>query len=196
MKKVTKRRVLILNKSYEALNTMSVETALKKLSKPDARMEVEVWDDENVVHTSKGAYPIPVVIRLTYYLDLIKKREKSGSKRFSIYKRDKFKCAYCGEKITDLSKLTLDHIYPKSRGGRNTPDNLVTCCYVCNHRKGDRTPEEARMKLLVPKSLLKVRLDTVQMSNYLEYYPIWRKYLFLEGPGHPNLTAEGDKFLD
>lgn len=172
------RRVLLLNKTYEPISIMGVQQVMKKLLKPDSVFRVEKWSD-GVLHSPKGEYRVPSIVIRTHYIDIRKRKEKSGSKRLSIYRRDNFHCMYCGKRITDLSKLTLDHIYPKSRGGKNTPDNLVTSCKPCNHTKGDRTPEEAKMPLLVSRKSLKVRLDTIQKTADLDRYPEWEGYLFL-----------------
>jgi len=64
----------------------------------------------------------------------------------SIYNRDNGACAYCGRKLSH-EEATIDHIYPESRGGKSTWENLVTACGKCNNRKADRTPKEARMRL-------------------------------------------------
>jgi 5-methylcytosine-specific restriction endonuclease McrA len=60
--------------------------------------------------------------------------------------RDGNSCQYC-RKVLPMGSLTLDHVIPKSRGGRSTGENLVACCRACNNRKGDRTPDEAGMTL-------------------------------------------------
>jgi hypothetical protein len=65
-----------------------------------------------------------------------------------IYKRDQGMCAYCGKKIK-VGESTIDHVFPKSRGGKNTWLNLVLSCQKCNTKKADRTPAEAGMNLLV-----------------------------------------------
>jgi len=71
-----------------------------------------------------------------------------------VYARDEGHCAYCGKWIP-IADATIDHILPLSLGGRSTWDNLVNCCTHCNQRKGNRTPEQARMQLqfqpFVPK---------------------------------------------
>ena len=67
-------------------------------------------------------------------------------KRLRIYVRDKFTCQYCGKRRAD--ELTLDHITPRAQDGHSTPENLVAACVACNNRKGNRTPEQARMPLL------------------------------------------------
>ncbi len=74
-----------------------------------------------------------------------------------IYDRDGGYCAYCGKWI-DISAATIDHIVPLSRGGLSSWQNLVNCCTTCNQRKGDRTPAEAHMKLLIQPHPPKLRL--------------------------------------
>ena len=64
--------------------------------------------------------------------------------RREIFIRDHHACQYCGIRTRDL---TLDHVMPRHRGGRHSWDNLVSACRTCNHRKGGRTPDEARMLL-------------------------------------------------
>ena len=76
--------------------------------------------------------------------------------------------------------LTLDHILPRSRGGDNSPVNIVTACIKCNNRKSNRTPEEARMPLLTSQSALRVKLERVVLCHYAEARAEWRKYLFMD----------------
>ena len=102
-------------------------------------------------------------------------------KRLRIYMRDKFRCQYCGEK-KNSSELTLDHILPRSRGGDNSPVNIVTACVACNNRKGSRTPDEARMPLLTTQTALRMKLERVVLCHYAEARPEWRRYIFLEHP--------------
>lgn len=194
-------RVLLLNSSYEPIATMPVPQVMRKLSKANSVLQVLEWCEDRILHTTKGEYPVPSVVRLTYYLDIIKRRNKSGAKRLKIYQRDKFTCQYCNTRIGQkhpvtgfkmtVNDVTLDHIYPRSRGGATRPDNLVTACKTCNHRKADRTPDEARMPLLTSQTLLKVHLDRLQLCEYAEYQPEWKKYLFLEGDGEVSLSHTG-----
>lgn len=60
-------------------------------------------------------------------------------KRLAIYLRDGLACCYCGESVEDGAKLTLDHMTPHSKGGKNDASNLVTCCYRCNSSRGNRS---------------------------------------------------------
>jgi len=66
---------------------------------------------------------------------------------YLLFRRDHNICAYCGEEFS-TNLLTRDHVYPRSRGGSNAWENSVTACKSCNHRKANRTPEEAKMLLL------------------------------------------------
>lgn len=95
--------------------------------------------------------------------------------RSILYSRDAHICAYCGDSF-EYNTLTIDHVIPKSRGGKNTWVNCVTACRPCNNRKGSRTPEEANMKLLyvpyVPnvfeKMILKNRRILADQMDFLK----------------------------
>lgn len=79
-------------------------------------------------------------------------RETIYAERMILYARDLHMCAYCGDELPPRS-LTIDHVMPRSRGGKNTWVNTVSACKPCNVRKGNKTPEEAKMHLLyVPYS--------------------------------------------
>lgn len=87
----------------------------------------------------------PSVIRLVAFV----RRPRHGVRfsRAAVFRRDRHTCQYCGVRPR-VADLTLDHVLPRHRGGRDTWENLVTACRPCNQRKGGRTPEEARMPLL------------------------------------------------
>ena len=96
--------------------------------------------------------------------------------------RDHSSCQYCGKHLPP-SELTLDHVYPRSRGGESTWDNLVACCKRCNHRKGSRTPEEAGMHLRRRPRGFSLHVSR-QIMRYLgRADETWRKYLFYESDG-------------
>jgi 5-methylcytosine-specific restriction endonuclease McrA len=170
-------RVLLLNQTYEPLGTVSVARAIIMTFKNT--VTVEELDGDRVLHSVRAEFPVPSVIRRRTYINVRRRREASGMKRLRIYMRDKFRCQYCGEK-KDVAELTLDHILPRSRGGDNSPVNIVTACIPCNNRKGDRTPEEARMPLLTSQSMLRVKLERVLLCHYAEARAEWRKYLFMD----------------
>src|SRR3954463_6040540 len=170
-------RVLLLNQTYEPLGTVSVARAIIMVFKNT--VSVEELDGDHVLHSARESFPVPSVIRRRTYINVRRRREASGMKRLRIYMRDKFRCQYCGEK-KPAGELTLDHILPRSRGGDNSPVNIVTACVPCNNRKSDRTPAESRMPLLTSQSALRVKLERVVLCHYAEARAEWRKYLFMD----------------
>jgi 5-methylcytosine-specific restriction endonuclease McrA len=170
-------RVLLLNQTYEPLGTVGVARAMIMLFKNS--VTVEEWDGDHVLRTPREEYPVPSVLRRRAYVNVRRRREASGSKRVRIYIRDGFRCQYCGERKNPV-ELTLDHILPRSRGGNGSAINVVTACFACNQRKGNRTPEEARMPLLTAQSALGTELERVVLCHYAEARPEWRKYIFIE----------------
>jgi 5-methylcytosine-specific restriction endonuclease McrA len=170
-------RVLLLNQTYEPLGTVSVARAVIMTFKNT--VTVEEFDGGRVLRSARAEFPVPSVIRRRIYINVRQRREASGTKRLRIYVRDKYRCQYCGEK-KPAGELTLDHILPRSRGGDNSPVNIVTACVPCNGRKGNRTPAEARMPLLTSQSALRVKLERVVLCHYAEARAEWRKYLFMD----------------
>jgi 5-methylcytosine-specific restriction endonuclease McrA len=94
--------------------------------------------------------------------------------RRNILRRDGYKCAYCGR--GDLP-LTVDHIIPKARGGDDIWENLISACTKCNNKKGDRTPEEARMPLIYrpfkPNHVMFIKNVVGKLDDK------WKPYLYL-----------------
>ena len=170
-------RVLLLNQTYEPLGTVSVARAIVMTFKHT--VFVEEWDGDRVLRSAHDEFRVPSVIRRCDYINVRRRREQSGMKRLRIYLRDKYRCQYCGEKKS-AGELTLDHILPRSRGGDNSPVNIVTACLTCNNRKSNRTPQEARMPLLTSQTALRVKLERVVLCHYAEARAEWRKYLFMD----------------
>lgn len=171
------RKVLLLNASYEPLGIISAPRALRLVWK-DAAQVVEM-DGDRVLRSPRFVFPVPSVVRLVAYVNIHRRQGRTGNLRASVIARDRHRCQYCGTKGT-VFELTLDHIMPRSRGGRSAPENLCAACKACNQRKGDRTPEEARMPLLSNPSALRYGLDKALIYTAAESRPEWRKYLFLE----------------
>ena len=126
--------VLVLNSDYLPINITTFRKGFKLLYKGKA----VVIDEENYDMRSNK----PLIIRLVKYATI--PFRKVVLSRENIFKRDEHICAYCSSK----HNLTVDHIFPKSKGGKNSWENLITCCFDCNCKKGDRTLEQADMKLL------------------------------------------------
>lgn len=185
-KQILEQKILVLNASYEPFQLMPVKKAIRKLSKDEPTLEVVQWS-EQTIRSGTAEFKVPSVVRVTYYINIQAHRDKSGAKRMKIYIRDRWKCAYCQRKLLKYKiPITLDHIIPKSRGGSNTPENLVTSCKPCNNKKGDRTPAEAKMTLHVPKSVLRSHIDVLNIRSLHEKHPEWADYLFW-GKGDTNL---------
>ena len=129
-------KVLVLNASYEPLNITSWRRAIVLVIKGKA---------EQVEHNGRFIYPempLPTVIRLRNYVRVPYK--EIPLTRRNILQRDDHTCQYCG---VSGDGLTLDHVVPRSRGGGDKWDNIVTACVRCNVKKGNRTPREASMPL-------------------------------------------------
>ena len=167
-------RVLVLNASYEPINVCSERRAVVMIFKGVARVEEH---NGHVLHSEKMILHAPSVIRLTDYIHIPYKNRSLSRK--NILLRDNSTCQYC-DKHLPPSELTLDHIMPRSRGGESTWDNLVACCKKCNHRKGNRTPEEAMMPLRHHPRGFSPHVNR-QIIRYLgRADETWRKYLFYE----------------
>lgn len=129
--------VLVLNASYEPLQRVSLRHAIKMLVREVAVVEEEAGG-------SFGPFPVPKVLRLVRYVVTTWRRQRGHLCTKSAIKARDQRCAYCGG-----SAETVDHIVPRSRGGGLTWENAVAACLRCNHRKADRTPKEAGMRLLI-----------------------------------------------
>lgn len=131
--------VLVLNQDYQPHSVCSVERSLKLIFLEKAEMLHEYAD--KCIRTVDREFAYPSVIRLRRYINLPFKRIVLS--RRNVMKRDNYSCQYCG--VT--SSLTIDHVMPRSRGGGDSWENLVTACTSCNTKKGNRTPDEAKMPL-------------------------------------------------
>lgn len=133
------KKVLILNQDYRALTLCSIEKAFILVFLNKAEMVAE--DEDRPIHTISDSFARPSVIRLFRYVQLPYKGVMLS--RQNVFRRDGNCCQYCGS----THDLTLDHVLPRSRGGLSTWENLATACKSCNAKKGDHTPDEARMPL-------------------------------------------------
>jgi 5-methylcytosine-specific restriction endonuclease McrA len=136
------KKVLILNQDYRALTICSVEKAFVLVYLNKAEMVAQAHD--LCIHTISKTFAMPSIIRLFNYVNLPYRGVVLT--RHNVFKRDGGKCQYCGTH----QDLTLDHVLPRSRGGKSSWENLVTACRSCNSRKGDRLPIEAKMPLKKP----------------------------------------------
>jgi 5-methylcytosine-specific restriction endonuclease McrA len=129
--------VLVINADLGPLHRVSLRHAVRMLVRRVA--EIHEAEPDRLI----GVYPMPKVVRLVRYI-VTKWRYTAGPawSRPGVLNRDGRRCGYC-----DGHATTVDHILPRSRGGRNTWLNTIAACDGCNQRKGDRTPAEAGMVL-------------------------------------------------
>ena len=164
--------VLVLNATFEPINVTAVRRALVLLLKGVAQAE-ELNHAE--IHSASNAVRVPSVIRLLAYRHI--PQQTRALSRKNILLRDRNICQFCG-KIFPASDLTLDHVVPRSRGGRSSWENLVACCYQCNNHKGDRTPEEASLQLVRRPRPFTLHTSRQLMRLIGNKDEKWRKYLF------------------
>ena len=131
-------KVLVLNSDYTPINVTTVIRGFILVSKGKAEV---LKSSDTPILSGYETHVRPLIIRLLNYVKYRVRNLRINRQR--LFKRDNFQCVYCGVK----KNLTIDHVIPKSRGCTNLWTNLVTCCSNCNRQKGNRTPEEANMKL-------------------------------------------------
>ena len=164
--------VLVLNATYEPINVTGARRAVLLLLKGTA-----ITEEENgaLLHAAHFQMHVPSVIRLIEYRK-IPHRSRSLSRK-NILMRDRHTCQFCGQVFSPLD-LTLDHVIPRSRGGRGDWDNLVTRCQACNNYKGNRLPEEAGVTLLRQPQPFTLHISRQLIRLMGQSERKWRKYLF------------------
>ena len=170
MENILSRKVLLLNNSYEALGIISSKKAIiMLLSKKVDYIE----KTKELIRSEKLNIIIPDIVKLKTYIYI--KNRKIALTRKNIFKRDQYKCQYCGGGNNLL--LTLDHVIPKQKGGVDSWENLVSACTKCNINKGNKFLSDTRMKLLKkPKQphYLMFLQDYVNIE-----YNKWKPYLYM-----------------
>jgi len=127
-------RTLVLNAGYEPLAVVSFKRALVLVLNEKATVLADIGGE--VVRSARAEFDMPSVILLQRYVRIPNARKVPVSRR-GVLRRDSNRCGYCGK-----SANTIDHVLPKSRGGKDTWENLIACCLRCNNVKGDKTPQE------------------------------------------------------
>lgn len=135
------RSALLLNASFEPIKVIAWQRAVSMLFMGKVEV-IEEYDLE--IRSVSLVIKAPAVIRLLKFARLA--HRKPPLSKANILARDNFECQYCSLELK-TSEATLDHVLPRSRGGRTSWTNIVTCCKNCNRKKGGKTPEEARMPL-------------------------------------------------
>ena len=113
----------------------------------DSWADLATADENRTIHTIRLSIPVPEVILLTHH-DRAPSRQVPFSRR-NLFRRDGNQCQYCGRKFSS-EDLSIDHVLPKSKGGKTNWENCVLACLKCNVRKGSRSLGEVGMRLLRP----------------------------------------------
>jgi 5-methylcytosine-specific restriction endonuclease McrA len=132
---------LLLNSSYEPLRVISWQKAITLFFL--GKVEV-VENYDRSVRSVYLAIKVPAVVRLLKFVKLHSR--KPPLTKINLLTRDSFACQYC-QKNLSTEESTIDHVVPRSKGGKTTWENVVIACPQCNRKKGGRTPKEAKMAL-------------------------------------------------
>ena len=171
MNNTLSRKVLVLNQSYEPLMVIGAKRAIILLLSDKSECVANYSD---IVRAQSFSMNLPSVIRVNKYIRFF--RTDVVLNRINILKRDNFTCQYCSKKSTTM---TIDHIIPRNKGGKDRWGNLVAACSKCNTKKGNNLLENIEMKLLKkPKK-----------PSYLFYFKqyinagvqdSWKEYLYMK----------------
>lgn len=161
---------LVLNAAWIPIETVTWQDAFTKIFNGRAE-PIEYYEES--VKTPTDEYLKPAVIRCIEYTG-VPKRAHVYSKR-QVLIRDSYTCQYCGAQITS-DEATIDHVVPRSKGGRSTFENTVCACGSCNKRKADKSLKEAKMKLL--REPVKPRTNAIRAKfGRMEIPPTWKHHL-------------------
>ena len=167
--------VLVLNGNFEPLNICSIQRGMTLLFLGKA--EVLRYSDARV-RSAEDSFAIPSVLRLHEVVRRPLPELKISRK--SVLARDSYTCVYCGSRET----LTIDHVFPRHRGGENTWENVVCSCLRCNNKKGNRTPQECGLRLPHPPRKPRY-IPYISFPRFVSAVkrPEWREYLVGFGKG-------------
>lgn len=184
--------VLVLNRSFYAVAITDFQRAFKLVYSDRAYVIDEDYRTYNFqdwremseyvkehpsgyVHTPSFKIAIPEVISLRYY-DRLPVNEIKFTRR-NIYDHYGYRCCYCGKNFPP-SELNLDHVIPRSRGGKTDWNNIVTACIACNLRKGNKLPNEANMDLLIQPTKPKWRGGlSLLLRPSIKIKASWQKFV-------------------
>lgn len=177
---------LVLNFNWQPVNFLPIGTCIATLLRDMAAvvhpetfepLSFEQWmerapADSRMIKTTGRHVPAPDVIVLKKFGSLPPRRV--GFNRQNLFIRDEHSCQYCGDELPG-SKLQVEHVLPRSRGGPTSWENTVAACADCNSRKADKTPAEAKMKLR--KQPTAPRWKPAIRPPRGEVRPMWKQFL-------------------
>ena len=185
-------RTLVISQYDEPMEIISWQRAFCLLASGRARLEHE--HDDAVVRTGSqhrrfdtidstcvasdarhAIYRVPSVLRVV--TSIAGKQRPVRYSRYNVYARDDFTCVYCDQRADNTRRLTIDHVIPRSRGGRTSFENCATSCNACNLVKANRTPAEAGMPLLRRPYRPRWALSVVLAMHSKDVPESWRPFL-------------------
>lgn len=172
--------VLVLSKTYEAMDRITWEDAFTALFGEEKKAEVIEYREKDVVHSGSPhgdlrEWKVPSVIR--FVNAMVPELKGVRFSRENIYMRDRGNCQYCGTHVT-ADDWEYEHVTPRCLGGQTTWENIVVACTACNQKKANRTPAQAGMRLLAkpekPEKLFRRRAILSWQPGMPE---AWRNYM-------------------
>ena len=179
--------VLVLNRHLVPVQVTTVKRAIVlmyggaalALDEGGDSYDFEVWrdlpvrKDDDAIPVVGGGLRVPRVVHLLRY-DRTPRVTVRLTRRNLMF-RDAQQCQYCGKRMP-TTELSLDHVVPKSQGGKSSWTNIVCCCVKCNVKKGGRTPEQAHMHLIT-KPIKPKRSPVINIRLADERYQSWKQFL-------------------
>lgn len=150
---------LVLDHTFSPVGRVSWQRAITLLF--EEKVEVIESYEDWTVRSVTVAFKVPSVVR--FLKKVFGRKRAIKFSRENLYARDGGRCQYCSAKVA-RPEATYDHVVPRAQGGKTDWFNIVICCYGCNQKKGGRTPEQARMKLLSMPVKPKKLPDTVRLT--------------------------------
>lgn len=154
---------LVLNRSYQPVARIPWQRAITLLFLGKVEV-VEAYEDRTVRSVS-FEFKVPSVVRFLRLL--VRRKPVIRFSRENVFARDQGRCQYCQRPVS-RAEATYDHVTPRSQGGATNWENIVIACVRCNQKKGGRTPEQARMPLLVKPSKPTKLPDTLRLAFQLQ----------------------------
>lgn len=206
MSSVLTNPILVLNKSWVPHDSTTVEDAFKVVCSDrglfldpesyiphglNSWMDLPVTDGEDFIQTPSRRIRAPEIMLLAEY-SKIPERKVVFCRR-NLWRRDRRRCQYCGKEPA-ADEITIDHIYPKCKGGQSTFENCVLSCVDCNLKKGNRTLQAAGMRLRRLKRLSNGQWTTVYYERPKR--PVWNPLYALRRKSYPKSWAAFLKNFD
>jgi 5-methylcytosine-specific restriction endonuclease McrA len=187
---LTRPVVLVLNRNWQAINVRTPQQAFTQMATDAATgldiegeemapvrwaewIKLPVRDNDELVRTPRGLIRVPQVVVLSQYARVPKRRPKFSAR--AIWARDGGQCQYTGQPLQH-EQGNIDHVLPRSRGGKTSWENCVLASKEVNSRKGDRLPDEVGLRL-IKKPIAPRELPSTLFIRNVESIPAWRHFL-------------------